>query len=381
MRRKAVLAIAAMIGISETAHAGGAPVAAVTNAAFAIEAKANFVEPTAMAFLPDAGAQMNDCMLVTERAGVLKEWCGDGSLVVVRGTPDVAIGGEGGLIDVAPHPDFSTNRLVYMAWVEVGPNNMRGSVVGRAKMVNEEPVHDGVHLEGLTVLWRQELHPADIEHFGTRIAFGPEGELFITSGDRFFTLPAQDLEHNTGKIMRFTPEGRPSGKFYPEGALKASIWTLGHRNPAGLAFDGKGRMWEVEGRSRDEDALFLIRPGYDYRPPREIAGCREVRRSAIPCPPKWPLYDWARIIWTPPIRPTSMIIYNGAKFPAWRGSALITGLTHTSLTRVKLTGPVAARSESFKLDTPFRAIAEGPDGAVWLLEDKGNGRLFKLTPR
>ena len=361
--------------------AGAAPVIRGPHLPFTIAEKRTFADPTAMAFIPATGSRWNDCMLVTERAGALWEWCGDGSEVRVLGTPDVALSAEGGLLDVAPHPDFEHNRLIYLAWVENGPGNTSASVVGRAKMVNEEPVHDGVHLEGLTVLWRQQSQPADHGHFGTRIAFGPDTMLYIASGDRGVALRPGDLEHNTGKIVRLTADGRPSGAFYPEGAIKASIWTLGHGTPAALAFDGGGRLWEVEARAQGDDALMLIRKGYDYRPAGAIVGCKVAQRSARPCPLKWPLYDWPKIIWNPPIRATSMIVYAGRAFPAWRGSALIAGMTGATLTRIKLTGGSATRAETLRLDTPVRAIAEGADGAVWLLEDKGNGRLLKLTPR
>lgn len=344
---------------------------------FVIEAKGNFVEPTAMAFLPETGARMNDCMLVAERAGKLKLWCRDGS-VNVSGVPLVSKSDQGGLIDVIADPEYETNRLIYLTWVEARPNiHQRGSVVGRAKLVNEEPAHDGVHLEGLTILWRQASRAEDVEHFGTRIAFGPDGHLFIGSGDRFDIAASRDIAQNLGKIIRLTADGRPAGAFYPEGEVKASVWTLGHGNPAGLAFEASGRLWEVEGRSTSEDALLPIGRGNNYRPPDKIMRCKVPRR----CVPKWPLYGWPKMTWHPPIQPTSMIIYGGALFPAWRGNALITGLSANSLIRIKLAGGTADRAESFKFDLPIRAVAEGPDGAVWLLEDKGRGRLFKLTPR
>lgn len=348
---------------------------------FGIEVKGNFSEPTAMAFLPETGARMNNCFLVTERAGNLKLWCEGGAIVTVSGTPIVSAKSGGGLIDVVAHPDFERNRLVYLAWVESGPGNTRGTVVGRAKLVNDEPVSDGVRLDGVTVLWRQELLSEDIERFGTRMAFGPDGFLYVSSGDRGDVKAAADLSRNPGKIVRLTAEGRPSGTFYPEGPVKASIWTLGHGNPAGLAFDAAGRLWAIEARSANDDALLLIRKGFAYHLPAAIAGCKMRARSTRRCVPKWPLYGWPMVIWNPPVQPTAMIVYSGKLFPAWRASALISGLTRNSLMRIKLTAGTAQRAEDFKLDIPFRAVAESGDGAVWLLEDKGNGRLLKLTPR
>jgi aldose sugar dehydrogenase len=372
---------AILVLVLATAPISAAPIATFPHFPFTLEEKERFNDPTAMTFLPDTGARMNNCMLVAERAGTLKMWCEGSVKVEVSGVPNVSTATEGGLLDVVAHPDFETNRLVYLAWVETGPDHTRGAVVGRAKLVNDEPRSEGIHLEGLAVIWRQQLAPEDIEHFGTRIAIGPEGGLYISSGDRDDVRNAADIGSNLGKIIRLTAEGRPSGAFYPEGDVKASIWTLGHSNPAGLAFDASARLWEIEARDQKTDALHLIKAGNDYRPPAVIAGCKITARAATPCLPKWPLYGWPKIIWTPPIKPTSMIIYTGKQFPVWQGSALISGLTSHSLIRVKLAGKTAERAEAYKLDTGFRAVAQSFDGAVWLLEDKGNGRLYKLIPR
>lgn len=199
-----------------------------------------FDEPWAMIFLPDGRA------LVTEKKGKLKlvTFATDGktSAVDVSGTPDVAYGGQGGLGDVVISPDFVNDGYVYLSFAEKGEGDTSGAAVARAKLVMAD---DGAaSLKDMQVIWRQEPKVAGKGHYGHRIAFGPDGMMYISSGERQKFDPAQDLDQNLGKIVRLTPSGGiPSDNpMYDQGRIKAQIWSYGHRNPLGLAFDSAGNL-------------------------------------------------------------------------------------------------------------------------------------------
>ena len=216
------------------APAGGRP--------FAVRPIATFDEPWAMAFLPGPGPRA----LVTEKRGKLKLlWSDVGRVGDVAGAPAVDYGGQGGLGDIVLHPRFAQNRLVYLSWVEPGEGKTRGAVVGRARFVEGT---GGPRLEGLQVIWRQSPKMTGRGHYGHRIAFGPDGKLYISNGDRQEFTPAQDMSGNLGKIVRLNDDGTlpRDNPFASRGGVTAQIWSLGHRYPLGIAFAGSGRLWDIE---------------------------------------------------------------------------------------------------------------------------------------
>ncbi len=347
---------------------GGGPAGSLP---FSVVEVARFERPWAMAFLPDGRA------LITEKPGHLKLWRHGGRPIEVGGIPPVAFEGQGGLGDVAVHPDFMHNRIVYLSWVEAG-SGVKGAAVGRAALVEDAK---GARLEGLQVIWRQEPKVTGNGHFGHRLAFGPDGMLYISSGERQKFDPAQDMTVNLGKVVRLTDTGMiPSDNpGYDKGRIAAQIWTLGHRNPLGLAFDAAGRLWEVEMGPRGGDEVNLIERGSNYGWPRVSNGTHYDGRD-IPDHAPGDGFTAPKVWWNPSISPSSLMIYSGSKFAQWRGDAFIGALSGQALIRVHIDGANAAKADQWPMDNRIREVEQGPDGAIWLLEDGEDARLLKLTP-
>jgi glucose/arabinose dehydrogenase len=349
--------------------AGQAP--APRAADFAVTEVARFDEPWAMAFLPDGR------LLVTEKKGALKLLAPGAPAVAIAGVPAVSYGGQGGFGDIVVHPKFASNRLVYFSYVEKGAGNTRGAVVARARL---ELRAGGGTLAGTTVIWRQHPKVEGGGHFGHRIAFGPGGKLWISSGERQQFDPAQDLAGNLGKILRLNDDGSVprDNPFAARGGVAAQVWTLGHRNPLGLAFDGQGRLWEIEMGPKGGDELNLIARGRNYGWPK-VSNGDNYDGSPIPDHATAPQYEAPKLSWTPVIAPGDLIIYDGAEFPQWRGQVLIAGLASQALVRVQLQGDSAREIARYDMGRRIREVEQGPDGAVWLLEDGADARLLKLT--
>lgn len=365
------LAMAALAACqSEKAPAAGNDTAETARAKpFRTTAVTTFDEPWAMTFLPDGR------MLVTEKPGRLYIVSQDGrKSAPLAGVPKVAYAGQGGLMDVVIHPGFASNRFVYLSYSEPDGKGLSGTAVARGRLGEKG-------IDGLQVIWRQEPKVRGDGHFSGRIAFSPDGHMFITSGERQKFDPAQDMNQNLGKIVRLTDTGMiPSDNpFYDQGRIRAQIWTLGHRNLLGIAFDAQGRLWSHEMGPRGGDEFNLIVRGRNYGYPTVSNGDHY---SGLPIPDHdtRPDFEAPKVSWTPVISPAGLVIYSGAMFPAWRGSALIGGLSSESLVRVAIDGDTAREIERFDMGSRIREVEQGPDGAVWLLEDKAGGRLLKLTP-
>ena len=334
---------------------------------------ASFDEPWAMTFLPDGR------MLVSEKAGKLQLVDSKGQKTEISGVPEVAYGGQGGFGDVVLAPDYATSQMVYLSWVEAGEKDKRGAVVGRAKLdlSGQKPA-----LKNLTTIWIQKPKVTGGGHYSHRIAFSPDGDyLFIGSGDRQKFDPAQDMASNLGKIVRLHPDGTiPKDNPFvdKEGALP-EIWSLGHRNILGLAFDSEGQLWNQEMGPRDGDELNLVRRGANYGYPIVSEG-NHYDGKKIPNHSTRPEFEAPKVAWVPTIAPGGLIFYSGKLFPAWQGSAFIGGLASQSLIRVSFDGDTAKEADRFIMDNRIREVEQGPDGAIYILEDGENGRMLKLTP-
>jgi glucose/arabinose dehydrogenase len=335
---------------------------------------ATFDEPWAMSFLPDGR------LLVTEKPGRLYVVTQDGRKSPVTGEiPKVDYGGQGGFGDVVPHPDFAGNGLVYLSYAEAGDGGTRGAAVARGKLTLGP---EGGRLTGVEVIWRQDPKVSGRGHYGHRIAFSADGYLYISSGERQHFDPAQDMSGNLGKVLRLNADGSipADNPFADRGGVAAQVWSLGHRNPLGLAFDGAGRVWEVEMGPAGGDELNLVVRGDNYGYPI-VSNGDHYDGTLIPDHDTRPDFAAPKVWWTPVISPSSLAFYSGDLFPDWKGSAFIGGLSSQSLVRIRFDGENAAEAERFDMGERIRAVRQGPDGAIWLLEDGSNGRLLRLTPR
>src|SRR5690606_32974910 len=298
---------------------------------FATEELARFDSPWAMTFLPDGR------LLVTEMGGTLKLFDpAGGATGLVSGVPPVVHRGQGGFGDVVLHPHYADNHLVYISYVEAGEGGT-GSAVARARLALDDA--GGGALENLQVIWRQVPKTGGNGHFGQRIAFGPDGMLYISSSERQKFDPAQDMSMNLGKIVRLNDDGSvpADNPFAAQGGVAAQVWTLGHRNVLGLAFDGNGQLWAHEMGPRGGDELNRIQKGTNYGYPLVSEGNHY---SGLPIPDHdtRPEFRAPVVSWTPVISPAGLVFYDGDLFPAWKGDAFIGGLSSQSLVRVEFGG-------------------------------------------
>ena len=353
---------------------------------FDVQPITSFEEPWALAFLPDGR------MLVTEKKGNLKLIAQDGrSFENIGGAPDVDYGGQGGLGDVALHPDFENNGLVYLSYAEGGRGGTRGAAVARGVLTLSDT---GGSLSDLEVIWRQYPKVVGSGHYGHRLLFDDDGYLWITSGDRQKFTPAQDMQTNLGKILRLyddgsVPEDNPfvdlpsEDPLVDDDGVYGQVWSLGHRNPLGIATDLDGRLWINEMGPRHGDELNLIVRGGNYGYPIVSNGDHYDGRE-IPDHDTRPDFNAPAAFWVPAISPGHLMIYSGELFGDWRGNALAAGLSSQAIVRIELDGAAAREVDRFEMNARIRAIVEGPAGALWVLEDDRNdseGRLLKLTPK
>lgn len=329
-----------------------------------------------MTFLPDGR------ILITEKKGRLFVLTQEGEKSEpIAGVPKVAYGGQGGLGDVVLHPEYADNNTIYLSYAEAGEGDVRGAAVMRATLaLNGE----GGELRGQEVIWRQEPKVTGSGHYAHRIAFADDGYMFVTSGDRQKFTPAQDMQQNLGKVVRLNDDGSlpPDNPFADRGGVAAQIWSLGHRNPLGISFDADGRLWAHEMGPRHGDELNLIIRGENYGYPVVSNGNHYDGRD-IPDHDTRPEFEAPKEFWVPAISPAGLMIYSGDLFPDWQGNLFLGGLSSAALIRVEIDGESAAEAERFDMGQRIREVEQGPDGAIWLLEDERDGeggRLLKLTP-
>ncbi len=368
----ALIAVVSAMAVSQ-AHAQN--IEGTAGSVIEVRAIAKFNEPWAMTFLPDG------MMLVTEKSGGIFLVSQSGEKREVAGGPQVAYGGQGGLGDVIVHPDFAENGLVYFSFVEPGEGNVRGAAVARAKLVaGPQP-----KLDDLALIWRQSPKTPGGGHYGHRLAFAGDGKLFITSGDRQLFTPAQDMTGNLGKIIRLNDDGSvpADNPFQDQGELARTFWSIGHRNPLGIAFDAQRRLWSHEMGPKGGDELNLVKTGGNHGWPI-VSNGDNYDSSPIPDHDTQPQFHAPEVSWTPVIAPAGMLIHSGRLMPQWQGNAVIGGLRSGGLVRVELAGDAAPgptrEVERIDMGARIREVEEGPDGAVWVLEDREGGRLLRLAP-
>lgn len=328
--------------------------------------------PWGMAFMPDGN------VLVTERIGQLRIITPDGRISEpIKGVPAVFSQKQGGLLDVALDPDFSKNRLIYLSYAE-SEGSKASTAVARAELV------DG-NLKDLQVIFRQLPKTEGAVHFGSRLVFAPDGNLFITLGDRGdYMDEAQRLNTHIGKIIRIRSDGSipADNPFINNPQAKPEIWSYGHRSVQGAAIHPKtGELWIHEHGPMGGDEINIPQPGKNYGWPKASYGSHY---NGIPIKDEHAEQGFEEPIyyWTPSIAPSGMLFYTGNQFPAWRNSLFVGALVGRHVLRLSTEGKKILGGEQLLMQTlRFRDVEQGPDGALYLLTDEENGKLLKLIPK
>ncbi len=353
---------------------GDQPATPLASAPFTVQDIAAFNEPWAMTFIP--GTKL---ALITEKSGKLKLWQEGGSTLDVAGVPTVAYGGQGGFGDVILAPDFKTSGHIYLSWIEPGAGGTYGAVVGRAKLIQGA----SPRIEGLQTIWTQSPKVTGRGHYSHRLTFSPDGKyLFIGSGERQKFDPAQDMKANLGKIVRLNPDGSvpADNPFASQGGVTAQIWSLGHRNILGLAFDGSGKLWNQEMGPKGGDEVNLVEAKANYGYPIVSNGDHYDGKD-IPDHPTRPEFAAPKLWWNPAVSPGGLVWYGGDVYPGWKNSLLMGALGGEGLIRMAVDGDKLHKSDRWNFGARVREVEVREDGTVWLLIDGEKGKLVKLVPK
>jgi aldose sugar dehydrogenase len=336
-----------------------------------VEVAGGLAHPWSLAFLPDGD------LLVSERNGGLRV-IHDGKLdpVPVKGIPPTLAKGQGGLLDLALHPDFARNQLVYLCR-STGSVNANASSVIRARWTR------AALTEVQTIFTAQPLKKG-VVHFGCRLLFGPGGKLFVTLGDGFdYAYQAQALDNHLGKIVRLNDDGSApeDNPFRKRWKALPEIYTYGHRNVQGIARrPGTDEIWAHEHGPRGGDEVNLLKAGANYGWPMITYGI-DYSGQQIAAQPRSPGMEEPQVYWAPSIAPSGMDFYAGDKFPAWRGDLFVGALTG-HLRRLDIEDGQILDQEILLQERGerIRFVRNGPDGFLWLLTDAEEGKVLRLEP-
>ena len=332
--------------------------------------------PWALAFLPEGQGY-----LISERPGRLRLLDAQGRLhPPLGGVPAVFARGQGGLLDIALSPSFATDRLVYLSYAEADDEGQRaGTAVGRGRLKEDLSA-----LEGFRVIFRQLPKLSEGIHFGSRMAFGADGQLYVSLGENNQRATAQQLDKLQGKLVRLQPGGGvpADNPFVGREGVRPEIWSYGHRNPQGLALNPwSGRLWLHEHGPRGGDEINIPRAGRNYGWPKATHG---INYSFLPIPEaegatvagtEPPHHVWEK---SPAI--SGMAFYSAERFPAWQHSLFIGALAGQALIRLQLQGDQVVHEERLLQDRGWRIrdVRQGPDGFLYLLTDAPDGKLVRL---
>ena len=328
--------------------------------------------PWSLAFLPDGR------MLVTERPGRLRYVTREGALSdPIAGVPEVYAEGQGGLLDVILDPAFEKNSTIYISYAEPAAGDTNGTAVARARL-------DGGQLTDLKVIFRQQPKVASKNHFGSRLVFARDGNLFVTTGERNSErAKAQDLTTDLGKILRITPDGGvpPDNPFVGRKDALPEIWSYGHRNSQGATLNpDTGQLWAIEHGPRGGDEINIPAAGKNYGWPiitygREYSG-PAIGEGTAKAGMEQPIHYWV-----PSIAPSGMTFHDGHGFPGWKRQLFVGALAAQQLVRLEVTpeGKVN-KEERYAIGKRVRDVREGPDGALYLVTDEDAGEILRVVP-
>lgn len=336
--------------------------------------------PWSLAWLPDGG------MLITEKAGRLR-LVRNGQLAPtpIAGVPEVLTVGQAGLLDISLHPQFEQNRWIYLTYSHGTPEANR-TRLARATF-------DGKTLKDLRVIFEVSRTKSDGQHFGSRMVWLPDNTFLLSLGDggnppvsldgALIRQQAQNLQSRLGKIVRLKDDGSPpqDNPFVGQKTVDPAIWSYGHRNIQGLAIDAKtGQVWATEHGARGGDELNRIESGQNYGWPlvtysREYAGgeiSQERSRPGMVDP---------KLVWTPAIAPSGLMVYRGDRVPAWQGHLFAGGLVSQDIRQIQLDDQgTVVNQQQIPIGQRVRDVRQGPDGWLYVLTDAANGRLIRLEP-
>ena len=377
LRLAAIVGFCAFFGLLLPATASEQKATAASNHSLIVDTLVDGLQhPWALAFLPNS-----EGLLLTERPGRLRYWQPDTGLSeAIQGLPDVYTRAQGGLLDIALHPDFANNRRVYLSYAEGDTNNKAGTTVGYGRLSD-----DGKRLENFTVIFRQEPKLSSGHHFGSRLVFDDDNYLFIALGENNQRSTAQDLDKLQGKVVRLHDDGSipNNNPFVNTAGARPEIWSYGHRNQQGAALHPKTRqLWTHEHGPRGGDEINIPEAGKNYGWPIATYG---IDYSGLNIPEakgthvegtEQPIHYWKK---SPAI--SGMAFYDHPRFVPWQNSLFIGALKERALIRLPLEnnriGPEERLLEDF--GERIRDVRVGPDGALYVLTDENNGKLLKLS--
>lgn len=350
----------------------------------AVTITGGLMRPWSAVWLPDGKT-----LLVSEREGRLRV-VQDGKLRrdVVKGVPEVLPLGQGGLLDIALHPDFKKNRLIYMTY-SGGRRKANRTMLARGRIDK-----DFTELTEVKTLFQVSQEKKGGQHFGSRLLWLDDGTLLMSIGDggnpplrldgRLIRLNAQDLSSHLGKTLRLNEDGKAPGNnpFAVDGNPKTDpyIWTYGHRNIQGLTLHPQTRaVWATEHGARGGDELNLLREGQNYGWPIatysvEYFGLR-ISNTTTLADAMDPV-----VVWTPCIAPSQLVFYSGPEFPRWQGDLLVSGLVLRQVRRIDFENGKIVGQTTLQFEDRIRWVGQGPDGGIYILTDEIDGKLLRIVP-
>lgn len=327
--------------------------------------------PWSIAFLPDNSA------LISERPGALLRLnIQTNKLHPVTGVPRVVAVGQGGFLDIEPHPQFSQNRLIYMSYT-IGDIGYYATRIARGRLTNN-------NLKDIEVLLTMNQPSAGVLHFGSRLAFGSDGMLYATFGERGERHRAQDPADHAGTIIRLLDDGStPIDNPFASGGGAPEVYSFGHRNPQGLAVHPvTGLLWSHEHGPQGGDEVNVISSNVNYGWPVITYGVEYRSGSLIGVGTEAPGMAQPVLHWTPSIAPSGMTFYSGDQFPGWQGNLFVGALAGQHLRRVQIEDEQAISEEVllYRRVGRVRDVKQGPHGMLWLLEDARRASIYRLEP-